>query len=86
MRSFDLLWTVRTPQRIVTERTPFEEIGPGGYGYWPATSWSIGFGLGPVWWYDPFYSPFYYPFRYPYWSRPLGYRYGVPYRHFSYRP
>ena len=48
---FDLFWKVRTPERDVAERTPFERIriepeiaaaGGGNLGVWPA------------WWYDPF--------------------------------
>ena len=87
VQSFDLLWTVRTPQRIVTERTPFEESGSYGYGYPPFTYVSFGWGLGPLWWSYPFHYAPYYPFRYPYsWYPPVGYRYGSPHRHYGYVP
>ena len=42
LHAFDLLWTVRTPQRIVTERTPFEEWGSDGYGYGYGTVTGMG--------------------------------------------
>jgi hypothetical protein len=88
LHAFDLLWTVRTPQRIVTERTPFEGWGSDGYRYGPFSSVSVGFGLGPMWWYEPLYYRPYYPFRYPYWSPSYGYGYGYGYapRHFGYQP
>ncbi len=90
VHSFDLLWTVRTPERTVTERTPFEAWGTDGYGYPPFTYASYGLGFGPFWWSHPLYGP-YYPFRYSYyWVPPMGYGYGygygLPYRHYGYVP
>jgi hypothetical protein len=62
---FDVSWQVRTGERVVSERTPFDRYelstypqyayggwyGGGGWPYWGAP-----IGWGPVWWYDPFYT------------------------------
>ena len=77
-RSFDVLWSVRTPSRVVTERTPFErEDRRSGYGFAPSVSLglgvgygSVGVGYGSAWWYDLFYYPY---FGYPYPVRYGGY-------------
>jgi hypothetical protein len=71
LRSFDVLWSVRTPSRVVTERTPFEREDPrAGYGYAPSVSLGLGVGYGSPWWYDPFYYSY---FGYPYSVRYGGY-------------
>ncbi len=54
---FDVVWRVRTGERIVTQRTPFERrrIDPP-----PPTmayGWGAGAGAYPSWWYDPFFYP-----------------------------
>jgi hypothetical protein len=66
LRSFDVLWSVRTPSRVVTERTPFQRQAPyPGYGYAPSVSIGLGVGYGTAWWYDPFYLGYPYdPVRY----------------------
>jgi hypothetical protein len=78
LRSFDVLWSVRTPSRVVTERTPFEREDPrAGYGFAPSVSVGLGLGYGygsvgygSAWWYDPLYYPY---FGYPYPVRYGGY-------------
>jgi hypothetical protein len=71
LRSFDVVWSVRTPSRVVTERTPFEREDPRTrYGVVPSVSFGLGVGYGSAWLYDPLYYP-----SYPY----LGYRYPVRY-------
>jgi hypothetical protein len=71
LRSFDVLWSVRTPSRVVTERTPFEREDPrAGYRVVPSVSVGLGVGYGSAWWYDPFYYPY---FGYPYPVRYGGY-------------
>ena len=66
--SFDVIWSVRTPSRIVTERTPFEREDPRArYGYAPSVSLGLGVGYGSGYWYDPLYYPYFgytYPIRY----------------------
>jgi hypothetical protein len=53
---FDLLWSVRTPERLVTERTPFDrlQVEP----QVASVDWGFGYGpmWGPAWWYDPWYG------------------------------
>ncbi|MRG97399.1 hypothetical protein [Polyangium spumosum] len=52
---FDVIWSVRTEDRVVTQRTPFERraIQP------PPSTFAYGWGAGayPYWWYDPFFYP-----------------------------
>ena len=73
-RSFDVIWSVRTPSRVVTERTPFEREDPRArYGVAPSVSLGLGVGYRSAWWYDPFYA-------YPYFG------YGYPIRYGGYHP
>jgi hypothetical protein len=54
-RSFDLLWRVQTPERVVAQRTPFtkERVEPAAS---PAyADVALGVGWGPYWWYNPLY-------------------------------
>jgi len=51
---YDLVWSVRTPARVVAERTPFERTEVEAYaGAAPIHGPSVGW--GPIWWYDPLY-------------------------------
>ena len=68
--SFDVLWSVHTPSRVVTERTPFEREYPGGGYVSPSVGIGLGVGYGSAWWYD---DPFFY---YPYLGYPYPVRYG----------
>lgn len=51
--SFDLMWRVQTPERLVAQRTPFDKqrIEPAAQPMYA----DVGLGWGPYWWYDPFY-------------------------------
>jgi hypothetical protein len=53
---FDVMWSVRVPERVVVERTPFQRItlAPA-YALTYPYDYGFSYGWGPVWWYDPFY-------------------------------
>ena len=50
---FDLAWQVRTGERLIAERTPFDrlELEPVYYDGYVGSAW----GWGPYWWYDQFW-------------------------------
>lgn len=52
---FDFTWQVRTPEKVVAERTPFErlEVVPYYAAYGPYWGW----GWGPYGWYSPYFGP-----------------------------
>lgn len=53
--SFDVIWAVHTPARVVAERTPFERVAVEP----PATSYAYGYyGWGGPYWYNPWYPGF----------------------------
>ncbi|HKQ71127.1 MAG TPA: hypothetical protein VJT73_17400 [Polyangiaceae bacterium] len=52
--SFDIIWQVKTGERVVAERTPFDSVAAEpANGVAPPNRFGTGWGLGPYWWYDP---------------------------------
>jgi hypothetical protein len=48
--AFDLVWQAQTGSGRIIERTPFERVQVE-----PVPVSGTGFGVGPMWWYDPFW-------------------------------
>jgi hypothetical protein len=73
---FELRWAVRTPARVVAERTPFERelLDRRDAEYDRAVV--VGLAVSPLWWYDPNF----YPYAPPYIYYP---RYGYPHAYFD---
>jgi len=53
--SFDFLWQVHTTQRLIAQRTPFQQEVADIATVWTYPVFPLGPGWAPYWWYDPFY-------------------------------
>lgn len=53
---FDLVWQVGTGERLVAQRSTFDQLStqPEYVATWPYSTWNAGW--GPVWWHDPYYA------------------------------